>query len=390
MRSAACSRGARGSWSGRIRVNSESAPISRKTSRSPRSRWSTKRTRRGPTTRARIRGVPRASTSANGSWPGVSAITMFVSTVSGSSSMPGMEARAFAEALRALVVVLRGAAGPRARATSPAAAITPAWRIPPPNAFRARMASRWNAPSPHSSAPIGAPSPLLRQNESVSAHAASAPTGTPLATDALKSLAPSMCITSPASMHICRSSMQPDQRDHAASGHVVRVLDDEEPRARMVHVVGRSSDRTVATSGIPSRAGNGRVCTPENLAAPALCTGTSASAPPSAPRRLAAVDVDARSGWPSCRRGRRAPLLAGEPRGLLLELRTVGSSPKTSSPTSASAIARRMAALGRVTVSLRKSETLGAHASLRLRLLTRRARTSCRAPCGCSPRNWRS
>ena len=35
--------------------------------------------------------------------------------------------------------------------------------------------------------------------------------------------------------------------------------------------------------------------------------------------------------------------------------RTVGSSPKTSSPTSASAIARRMAGEGRVTVSERRS-----------------------------------
>lgn len=39
--------------------------------------------------------------------------------------------------------------------------------------------------------------------------------------------------------------------------------------------------------------------------------------------------------------------------------RTVRSSPNTSSPTTASAMACRMAGVGRVTVSLRKSETFG-------------------------------
>src|SRR5918998_5928859 len=40
---------------------------------------------------------------------------------------------------------------------------------------------------------------------------------------------------------------------------------------------------------------------------------------------------------------------------------TVGSSPKTSSPTGASSIARRMASVGRVTVSLRRSITVYLH-----------------------------
>ena len=38
---------------------------------------------------------------------------------------------------------------------------------------------------------------------------------------------------------------------------------------------------------------------------------------------------------------------------------TVGSSPKTSSPTSAAAMAARMASVGRVTVSLRRSIMTG-------------------------------
>ena len=50
-------------------------------------------------------------------------------------------------------------------------------------------------------------------------------------------------------------------------------------------------------------------------------------------------------------------LLAEQLGDPLLERRTVGSSPYTSSPTSAEAIAARMASVGRVTVSLRRSIT---------------------------------
>ena len=68
----------------------------------------------------------------------------------------------------------------------PAAAITPAWRIPPPTTLRARRASAMNARSPHTTEPTGAASPLLRQNVTESASATSAFTSTPSATAALK------------------------------------------------------------------------------------------------------------------------------------------------------------------------------------------------------------
>ena len=76
--------------------------------------------------------------------------------------------------------------------------------------------------------------------------------------------------------------------------------------------------------------------------------------------------------WPGATRLRTASTLAIEPVGVnsaaswpnspatrSSSARTVGSSPYTSSPTSADAIARRIASVGRVTVSLRRSMRSG-------------------------------
>src|SRR5215212_821208 len=46
--------------------------------------------------------------------------------------------------------------------------MTPAWRSPPPNALRARLASRIVASFPASRDPTGAPKPLKEQTETVS------------------------------------------------------------------------------------------------------------------------------------------------------------------------------------------------------------------------------
>ena len=62
------------------------------------------------------------------------------------------------------------------------------------------------------------------------------------------------------------------------------------------------------------------------------------------------------AGCPSCRRERTAPLpCRASRRSASSSARTVGSSPNTSSPTSAAAMAARMPGEGRVTVSLRRS-----------------------------------
>ena len=81
--------------------------------------------------------------------------------------MPGIDAsasasrRAFAwsSASRAIIP-----SGPSCSATSPAAANTPAWRIPPPSSFRARRARWMNSASPTISDPTGQPSDFDRQN----------------------------------------------------------------------------------------------------------------------------------------------------------------------------------------------------------------------------------
>ena len=76
-------------------------------------------------------------------------------------------------------------------AMMPAAASTPAWRIPPPSIFRSRRAFSMNSALPHSTDPTGAHRPLLRQKVTESAGAASSAGVQPVATAALKILAPS-------------------------------------------------------------------------------------------------------------------------------------------------------------------------------------------------------
>ena len=72
----------------------------------------------------------------------------------------------------------------------------PACRIPPPSIFRTRRASAMKSFGPQSMAPTGAPSPLERQNVTVSVSAHISGAETPEAATALKSRAPSMCSAS--------------------------------------------------------------------------------------------------------------------------------------------------------------------------------------------------
>ena len=60
------------------------------------------------------------------------------------------------------------------RATRPAAASTPACRMPPPSILRHRLACLIFPAGPHSTLPTGQHSPLDRQNETVSVHSAMA------------------------------------------------------------------------------------------------------------------------------------------------------------------------------------------------------------------------
>ena len=85
----------------------------------------------------------------------------------------------------------------------------PAWRQAPPIRIFVRRASSTNAAEPHRTEPIGAPSPLDRQNMSASTSPAYSATGVPLAALALKIRAPSRyrgTFASSATLRIARRS----------------------------------------------------------------------------------------------------------------------------------------------------------------------------------------
>ena len=79
------------------------------------------------------------------------------------------------------------------RATTPAAAMIPACRIPPPRTFLFFLARSISSLLPTTSDPTGQLRPLDRQKLTVSAGPASSAGETPNATAALKRRAPSMC-----------------------------------------------------------------------------------------------------------------------------------------------------------------------------------------------------
>ena len=100
-------------------------------------------------------------------------------------------------------------------AYSPAAAMIPACRIAPPKRCLYRRASLISARSPARSAPTGHPSPLVRQRVTVSNPRACSWAGTPEATAAFISRAPSMWVRS-----LCRRATSTTARSRS-SGHTV-------------------------------------------------------------------------------------------------------------------------------------------------------------------------
>ena len=76
-------------------------------------------------------------------------------------------------------------------ATSPAAARTPAWRMPPPTILRQRLASSMKSLDPTRTDPTGQLRALDRQKLASSTSRVNSATGTSIATAALKIRAPS-------------------------------------------------------------------------------------------------------------------------------------------------------------------------------------------------------
>ena len=81
----------------------------------------------------------------------------------------------------------------------PAAAITPAWRIPPPSRRRCTRASAITSAGPHNMDPTGAPNPFDRQNIAVSAPPIRSRGDEPVAIAAFQMRAPSTCTRNPPS-----------------------------------------------------------------------------------------------------------------------------------------------------------------------------------------------
>jgi hypothetical protein len=82
-------------------------------------------------------------------------------------------------------------------ATMPAAAMTPACRMPPPTTLRLRRTLRMNAALPTTTEPTGAARPLLKQRLALSAPCNSRAGETPSCTAAFHSRAPSTCSGKP-------------------------------------------------------------------------------------------------------------------------------------------------------------------------------------------------
>ena len=81
----------------------------------------------------------------------------------------------------------------------PAAASTPACRMPPPSLRRTIRACAARSPEVTTSDPTGAPRPFERQTDSVSNSAPYRVSGTPVATAAFQIRAPSQCSVMPSS-----------------------------------------------------------------------------------------------------------------------------------------------------------------------------------------------
>jgi len=237
-----------------------------------------------------------------------------------------------------------------------AAARMPLCRIPPPKRLRARWARAMKARVPASAAPTGAPSPFEKDTITESAQAAKASRGVPVAALAFQSRAPSRCTGHP---RVCASRASacssgsgvttPPAPLWVFSRHTSDVSGACTDGWRMA--ASRSAARIAPAAGCTSRGWS-----PASTAAPAIsqCTmcasaSTSSSLPGTPCTQSAAWLAIVPVGKKSAASVPSRSATAASSR------RVVGSPSSTSSPTSAAAMACRMAGVGRVTVSLRRS-----------------------------------
>ncbi len=118
---------------------------------------------------------------------------MLVRRFTGRTLIPATKRQPFGQRARIEMVLGEPIDHAFQSATIPAAAIIPAWRIPPPSTLRIRRARRDEFALPQSSEPTGQASPFERQNETVSANDAIFDAVVSSASAALKIRAPSRC-----------------------------------------------------------------------------------------------------------------------------------------------------------------------------------------------------
>src|SRR3990172_1678512 len=229
---------------------------------------------------------------------------------------------------------------------------------------------------PASSEPTGAESPLETQKQTESASAASTEAGTPRYTAALKSRAPSRCTAIP---RRCAKLHNSSVRSGASTvpQALLWVFSRQSRALRGKPPPGRRTTSTSFGSRPPSSAlRTVRTWTlPRPEAEPASLSRMCERLPTmiSSPRPLVCVSIATRLLMvPEAQK--RAASLPRLSAAISSRWGTVGSSPRTSSPTSARYIASRIARVGWVTVSLRRSMM----STLAPRRGVRRRRGGCR------------
>ena len=225
-----------------------------------------------------------------------------------------------------------------------------------------RAPRRSRRPVPHSSEPTGAPKPFDRQNITVSAPRDELDGGTPSAIAAFQMRAPSQCTREP----VRRARSRPPRR---ISVDAVRAA-----RHAGMYVFSSDEHRDRRAGGAPCRQALDRPSAIDQAVdigqrvhlhaavhrrRPRARTGTRARARRTAPRCPAREHPERELVRHRARRHVERGLLAEQRGRERLSRLTVGSSPYTSSPTSASAIARRISGVGVVTVSERRSTIRG-------------------------------
>src|SRR6266850_1359484 len=338
-------------------VNSRNASSAREVSSASTSLWVTQRMAAGPiawtfTLRA---AQPFTSSSVAAGPRSTRTMTMFVCTLARSTRSPGSFAspsprrRAFAWSSASRSTM-------RSRATMPAAARMPTCRMPPPSILRQRRARSMNSAEPQITEPTGADSPFDTQNVTESTGRAKSAAGRFRATAALNSRAPSRCTGTPASWATAATAAISSGVQQVPPWRLCVFSMQTSPVWGRWMFGGRSASRTCSGDRNPRSVFVGRICSWPITGAPAtslLKTCESKSSTTSWPGRVC-VTTETRLPW--------VPEVTKRPAGLpsrsaasASKRRTVGSSPQTSSPTSARAMASRISGVGSVSVSERRS-----------------------------------